>query len=125
MQQCSNCKCQVGSGISICPYCGAQLPVEEYKTPERGGTYIRTPNTAQRGGTYRVTYIAATPSEGRSQESPLSIELPAPYDTPYFFYYPERERHTWSRETILLTLLVCVIVASLFEFVALLLLLLR
>lgn len=35
MKQCPNCKCQVGTGISVCPYCEAPLPPDEFYGAKR------------------------------------------------------------------------------------------
>ena len=111
MQQCSNCKCQVGSGISVCPYCGAQLPLQKQISSEQDATYIRPADEVQNGRTYRVTYITETPPRDMAIGNPVSAELPARYETSIYYSYPERERREHSTETILVALLLCMVVA--------------
>ena len=48
MKQCTNCKCQVGSGVVICPYCNAYLPEPVQREPGRRTT---TPVVVQRYST--------------------------------------------------------------------------
>ena len=115
MQQCTNCKCQVGSGISVCPYCGAQLPIEEPQTAGTEATYIRPSGTVTNGGTYRVTYLPGTAPGAMPVGNAISTELPMRYETSIYYSYPEREKRERPTETILLALLICMIVANVFN----------
>lgn len=124
MQQCTNCKCQVGSGISICPYCGTQLPLEEYAQPGRTVSYGTEREPAQRSGTYRITQFVKSPESGYPNTTYQMIEPPVGVE-PVMYYYADYRRRWTSTEMILLVLLVGMIVASLFEFMAVLLLLLQ
>ena len=137
MQQCPTCKCQVGSGIAVCPYCGTQLYVEEMPRPSEG-TYIRQSSVASASvpppasasatagnTTYRIPYYSAGVVGNVPVGGPVSAELPARYETSIYYSYPDRERNrSASNETVLLALLICMIVVNLFEFIALLVLML-
>lgn len=124
MVQCPKCKCQVGSGISVCPYCGTQLPVEK---PFRSGpdaTFQRVPDGYER--TYRTVY----PPQNTVTDYPYirsgSPELPARYETAIYYNYPEQqEKRERSTETILIALLIGLFIANIFDFIALILLLLQ
>lgn len=120
MQQCLNCKCQVGSGISVCPYCGAGLPLET--SWDRNATLIR-PTASGSNGTFQMTYKMKTPFLNAAGV-PASWELPGYYGTCAGYDTGVQEEQGNSTETLLLALLACTLVASLCEFAALLLLLL-
>ena len=98
MQQCTNCKCQVGSGIAVCPYCGAWMPPEE---PASVPFPQKPIGPRDYSGNERTQWV----------ETRSIVARPAP------------EKHEVPMETVLLMLLACMIVANIFEFVALLLVL--
>lgn len=118
MKQCPNCKCQVGSGVSVCPYCGAQLPVDEEFRPEKTG--------------YPPTERSYPGGCQRTQHTPYHTEYnpAAPADTgPQVPYYvaspcgncPERGKNQNTLVSVLVILLICMLAANIFELVALLL----
>lgn len=119
MRQCTNCKCQVGSGIAVCPYCGTQLSLVD-TTAAAEGTYIRyTGQEPVNGGACAPAYASGDAARGQR----LAVELPVQHGTAVYYSCSEREKNSGSMETILLVLLICMIVANVFEFIALMLLL--
>lgn len=125
MRQCTNCKCQVGSGIAVCPYCGERLPLEESE-PSSEGTYIRyTGKASPAAPSYEVTYVSGNLQNDTGQGQTVSTELPMFYRTSFYCGHPEQENSGVSVETILFVLLISMIVVNVFEFIAILLLLLR
>ena len=112
MKQCTKCKCQVGSGVIICPYCNAYLP--EPKEPLRPVRAQSTP-----------VVLLQRPNRTLSVQQPVIHEIYEPAlpqnDTllaPQVTNVPER-----SMSFLLLTTMVCLAVANVLELAALLMIL--
>jgi hypothetical protein len=121
MQQCPKCKCQFGSNIAVCPYCGTHVPVEEpysdmyakpWKSEDDGRTHIQ----------YHHMHSATQTVQRRAAEPAIYPEVQGIvyYTLPYGMY-TERENNQSTVLNILIVLITCLAAVNIFEFVALLL----
>lgn len=119
MVQCPKCKCQVGTGIAVCPYCGNQMPVETKKQTETFSNTYYTPHEPP----YRksITYHTYTPV-------PPTDPIYITEDRWKNRYSYQDKSYTDGRDgrstliVVLSVLLVCMVVANICELIALLLL---
>lgn len=117
MVQCPKCKCQVGTGIAVCPYCGNQMPIEDQKkTRTFSNTYYVPEEQHRRNLSY--SYVPPYPTDpiyvpGNNWSNRID------YRDGYFSSTKD------SRNTLIIVLsvlLVCMVVANICELIALLLL---
>ena len=121
MKQCTNCKCQVGSGIAVCPYCGASLPLDE----PADKTMIAVQQVYPADRLYTIEqHFNSMESQTSSESLPARNMLYIPVQQlPDCASCRGNARYS-SVTSVLLTLLICMMVANVLQFAALLLLLL-
>lgn len=121
MKQCPNCKCQIGSGVAVCPYCGVRVPIEEeypniqrkpWESAEDERTHVQ----------YQRMYEDARTGPGYTTEPVIySAIRQVPYYAPPYNNCMEREKNQSTVINVLAILIVCLVAANIFELVALLL----
>lgn len=128
MKECPKCKCQVASGVALCPYCGTTLPVEDTVSNPQA-TYIQPPRVPFRQNTEYPYYQNGV---GRGYPVAYPHNSAMNYNTwdgtgycgvPVYYPVPEQTKKHSTTELVLLIALICMFVVNVFELVALFLLL--
>lgn len=117
MKQCPNCKCQVGSGVAVCPYCGKQLAVEERFRPKMEHPEYAAAERVR----YQRYYARPVQPEAAYPWKPPAGQYVPYYTAAYCDRCPEQRKSQNTLISVLLILLVCLVAANIFELAALLL----
>jgi hypothetical protein len=113
MVQCPNCKCQVGTGVRNCPYCGTLLPVEQEKQTQKvyyNQEYFEQP-----------TYQIPVNPTYQIPQVPQQTEFSNPIPPVYYDTGKRADRETMF--TVLIALVIGLVIANFLELAAILMLL--
>ena len=121
MKQCPNCKCQIGSGVAMCPYCGTQVPVEDEYSNIQG----KPRESADNERTHiQYQYVYTTPRTG-AEYGAKPVVCSDIQQVPYYMTpcnsCIEHEKSQSTIINVLVILVVSLVAANIFALAALLL----